>query len=55
LKKKKKKGPGWAEGRKRGGNEGGWFTDFGNFKLLFENYNTQTNKTNATTCMHSNT
>jgi hypothetical protein len=39
--------------RKRGGKEG--FTDFGNFGLLFENYNTQTNKTNATTCMHSNT
>jgi hypothetical protein len=43
---------GWFERlRERVGFEG-WFSDFGNFELLFENYNTHTNKTNAMTCVH---
>jgi hypothetical protein len=55
LKKKRKRKEGsWGlvrEIERKRGSEG-WFWDF---ELLFENYNTHSNKTNAKSCMHSNT
>jgi hypothetical protein len=53
-KKRKRKEGSWGlvrEIERKRGSEG-WFWDF---ELLFENYNTHSNKTNAKSCMHSNT